>query len=81
MHEMKYNREYKRQKSLAQRGYMSEIKFIEKDKIWEQQKMTEEEQHQIKRTTCMKYKIMRVRAKISFLAFKKSMTVAELILN
>lgn len=29
----------------------------------------------------MKYKIMRVRAKISFLAFKKSMTVCELILT
>lgn len=29
----------------------------------------------------MKYKIMRIRAKISFLAFTKSMTVAELILS
>ena len=29
----------------------------------------------------MKYKIMRIRSKISFMAFKRSMTVYELILN
>ena len=35
----------------------------------------------IKRTTLMKYKIMRVRAKISFMAFKKNMTVFEMIFD
>ena len=29
----------------------------------------------------MKYKIMRIRSKISFMAFKRSMTVYEVILN
>lgn len=35
----------------------------------------------IKRTTLLKYKIMRIRAKISFMAFKKQMTVFELIFD
>ena len=43
--------------------------------------MTPQERHQIKRTTLIKYKIMRIRAKISFIALQKNKTVFELILE
>lgn len=60
---------------------MALIKFLDKNEIRRQMELTEEELHQIKRTTCMKYKIMRIRAKLSFLAFQKNQTIFELLLT
>ena len=48
---------------------MQEIPFLDKDVVWAMTQLTDEEIHQIKRTTIMKYKIMRIRAKLSFIAF------------
>lgn len=48
---------------------MQQIQFLDKGNIWWQTRLTQRELHQIQRTTCMKYKIMRIRAKISFMAF------------
>lgn len=60
---------------------MKKIKFLDKQLIWTETELTPEEHHKIKMTTLMKYKIMRVRAKISFMAFKNSKTVPEMIFD
>lgn len=71
MHEQKYKREIKRQIRLQQRKDMKKIKFLDKEQIWTRTRLTKEELNKIKKTTLTKYKIMRVRAKISFIAFQK----------
>ena len=60
---------------------MKKIQFLDSEKIAREMQLTDMEKHMIKRTTLMKYKIMRIRAKISFIAFKKNMTVFELIFD
>ena len=58
---------------------MKKIKFLDKEIIWQNMALTPQELHSIKLTTLLKYKIMRVRAKISFMAFKSQKTVPEMI--
>lgn len=46
-----------------------------------QAQLTPMQRYQIQRAACVKYKIMKVRAKISFIAFQKRQTIPELLLN
>ena len=48
--------------------------YDEDDKLY----MTEKEKYQMLRSTCLKYKVMRLRSKISYEAFVQHMTVPEL---
>ena len=43
--------------------------------------MTDADRYSLHRTTCFRYKMLRIRAKISFMAFLKKQTVFELILK
>lgn len=43
--------------------------------------MNVKERFQVIKTTCFKYKIMRLRGKISYHAFCKNQTIPELIMN
>lgn len=81
MHEQKFKRELKRLTKLKQTKELKKIDYIFKDKIWVQTQLTPFEIHQIKRTTLLKYKIMRIRAKISFIALKNNKTIFELFLD
>ena len=69
IHKIKFRQEYKRQLQLSQQGHMKQIKFLDKDAVWDRTRLTPHALCQIKRTSQIKYKIMRIRAKISFLAF------------
>ena len=48
---------------------MKDVSFFDDNKVRQMSKLTPSENTQVKRTTQIKYKIMRVRAKISFIAF------------
>lgn len=60
---------------------MKDISFFDDNKVRQMSKLTPSETTQVKRTTQIKYKIMRVRAKISFIAFQRGMTIHEMLLN
>ena len=47
----------------------------------DQCKLTEEELYSIYRTTLMKYKLIRIRCKISYLAFAQKMIISEFLLS
>jgi len=69
IHDIKFKREHKRQLDLQKRKEMKDISFFDDNKVRQMSKLTPSETTQVKRTTQIKYKIMRVRAKISFIAF------------
>lgn len=66
---------------LAQWEEMKDVTFLDKQEIWKQTSLTKQELKQIMNTTLIKYKIMRVRAKISFSAFQKNMVITEMIMK
>ena len=51
------------------------------DALREKAHVTHEEQVSMKKTTLFKFKLMRIRSKISYTAFEKHMTIAELFFN
>lgn len=55
--------------------------FYNIEAIKNKAKVNKIELESIHKTTLFKYKLMRIRSKISFCAFKKNMTISELILK
>jgi hypothetical protein len=55
--------------------------FYDIDAIKKKAQLTSEEIQSVFKATLFKYKLMRIRSKISFSAFEKNMTIYELILN
>ena len=55
--------------------------FYNIESLRQKARVSLEEQASMKKTTLFKFKLMRIRSKISFSAFEKHMTIAELFLN
>ena len=65
----KFRQMYLHQKELEKKDEFRGISLIDREDMIKRAEITYKEQYQVLRTTCIKYKIMKVRSKISFSAF------------